>query len=89
MTHDLDQLLGRLSCRAPHPGLDAVSATVLERIAVAPSPRSDAFLMTSAVAALFAVGIGFADGRMQPEQPTMAGLDAGMALAPSTLLSGG
>ena len=89
MTDDLDQLLGRLSARAPHPGLDAVSAAVLDRVRVPAKPRRDAFLLSSALAAIIAVGIGFADGLAQPAHAEAAGLDAGLALAPSTLLGGG
>lgn len=88
MTDDLDQLLGRLSARAPHPGLDAVSASVLDRVAAPPAPRRDAFLLTSALAVVAAVGIGFAGGLTQPTHAQPLVFDAGWSLAPSTLLGG-
>lgn len=88
MTDDLDQLLGRLSRRAAHPGLDAVSQAVLDRVSASSSPRQDAFLLTSAVAAMVAVAIGFAGGLAEPAHAQATGLDAGLALAPSTLLGG-
>lgn len=86
MSEDLDQLLGRLSARAPHPGLDAVSAAVLDRVAASPVPRRDTFLLTTALAAVVAVGIGVAGGLSQPAHAQPPGLDSGWALAPSTLL---
>lgn len=89
MTDDLDQLLGRLSRRAAHPGLDALSQAVLDRVAATPAPRRDTFLLTSAIAAMVAVGIGFAGAAVEPAHAERTGLDAGMALAPSTLLGGG
>lgn len=89
MTDDLDQLLGRLSTRPPHTGLDAVSAAVLDCVAAGMPPRRDAFLLTGALAAILAVGIGFADGLARPAQAEASVLDAGLALAPSTLLGGG
>lgn len=89
MTEDLDQLLGRLAHRAAHPRLDAVSQAVLDQVAATPMPRRDTFLLTSAVAAMVAVGIGVAGGLAEPARAHATGLDAGMALAPSTLLGGG
>ena len=88
MTDDLDHLLARLSSRAPHPGLDAVSAAVLDRLGEQARPRRDAFLLSSALAAIIAVGIGFADGLARPAHAGTSGFDAGLALAPSTLLGG-
>lgn len=90
MTKDLDQLLGRLSDRAPHPGLDVMSMAVLERIAESTGPRHDPFVLASALAAVAAVGIGFASGAVEPAQAQtqVTGLDAGRSLAPSTLLGG-
>jgi hypothetical protein len=58
---DLDQLLGRLSARGAHPGLDAMSGAVLDRIA-APAPRNANLPVTGALAATLATGVGMASG---------------------------
>lgn len=89
MRDDLDDMLGRLAARPLHPGLEDMSALVLDRIA-APRPRQDRFAVTGAVAAVLAIGMGVAGGWAW-EAPThqVATLDGSWALAPSTLLSGG
>ncbi len=89
MRDDLDDMLGRLAARPPHPGLEDVSATVLDRIS-APRPRHDRFAVTGALAAVLAVGMGVAGGwAWQAPTHKVAALDSSWALAPSTLLGGG
>jgi hypothetical protein len=88
MRDDLDEMLGRLAARPVHPGLEALSASVLERIA-APRPRQDRFAVTGALAAVLAVGIGLGGSWMlQAPAPKVVSFDNSLALAPSTLLSG-
>lgn len=90
MTDDLDQLLGRLAARPPHPRLDTISAYVFARIAESPVQARGSFAAIGVLAALFAVGMGVAGGWSPPPEAHRAvALDAGHALAPSTLLGGG
>lgn len=89
MRDDLDDMLGRLAARPVHPGLEDMSASVLDRIA-APRPRQDRFAVTGALAAVLAVGMGVGGSWvMQAPVRAVATLDNGLALAPSTLLEGG
>ncbi len=88
MNDDLDKLLARISAQAPHPGLEELSAAVLDHIAASPIPRRDTFLATSAVAALVAVGVGFAGGAIKPAHAQAPTFNPAWALAPSTLLVG-
>lgn len=86
MRDDLDDMLGRLAARPVHPGLEDMSASVLERIA---APRHDRFAVTGALAAVLAVGIGLG-GSWVLQAPVRQPLtfDSSLALAPSTLLGG-
>lgn len=90
MRDDLDDMLGRLAARPVHPGLEDMSASVLDRIA-APRPRQDRFAVTGALAAVLAVGIGLGGSWVMqaPAPGRVATFDSSLALAPSTLLGGG
>lgn len=87
MNDDLDDLLGRLAVRAPHPGLDAANDAVLARIAV--PVRATSMPLAAALAALLAVGIGVTSSWAEraDARPALP-LYAGQALAPATLLVG-
>lgn len=62
---------------------------MLDRIA-APAPRNANLPVTGALAATLAVGVGMASGWSERAEARPAPvLDAGQALAPSTLLGGG
>lgn len=88
MRDDLDDMLGRMAVRAPHPGLDAVSATVLERIS-APQLRRENFVLTGALAAVLAVTMGVAGSwSSTAHAQQVATFDDSWRLAPSTLLGG-
>ncbi|WHU04044.1 MULTISPECIES: hypothetical protein [unclassified Sphingomonas] len=88
MGDDLDEMLGRLAARPVHPGLEDMSASVLDRIA-APRPRQDRFAVTGALAAVLAVGMGLGGSwAMQAPAHKVATFDSSLALAPSTLLGG-
>lgn len=88
MADDLDGLLGELGARAPRRDLDGATAAVMARIAAEPVP-GEGVGSAGIAAALVAVALGFAAGATLPG-PAHAGmlLDAGQALAPSTLLAG-
>lgn len=90
MRDDLDDMLGRMAARAPHPGLEAVSATVLERISAPAGPHRENFALTGALAAVLAVTMGVAGSWSSAAyaQP-VATFDDSWQLAPSTLLGGG
>lgn len=89
MDDELDQMLGRLAGRAPHPGLEAATGAVLDRIS-APVPRTASMPLAGALAAALAIGVGMASGWSErAEARAVPSLDAGQALAPSTLLGGG
>ncbi|MBX3595243.1 MULTISPECIES: hypothetical protein [unclassified Sphingomonas] len=88
MRDDLDDMLGRLAARPPHPGLAAVSVAVLEQISL-PQPRRDGFALSGALAAVVAVSMGVAGGWSPAARAQVATFDDSWQLAPSTLLGGG
>lgn len=88
MNDELDTLLNRLSDRGPHPGLDATTGAVLDRIG---SIRPRASLpVAGALAAALAIGVGMASGWSErADARATPPLYAGQSLAPATLLDGG
>jgi len=87
MNDELDQLLGRLGDRAPHPRLDAASDAVLARIGA--PVRAASLPLSAGLAALLAVGVGVTSAWSEraDARPALP-LYAGQALAPATLLVG-
>jgi len=86
MNDELDQLLGQLADRAPHPRLDAASDAVLACIAV--PVRTASLPLAAGLAALLAVGVGVTSAWSEraDARPALS-LYAGQALAPATLLA--
>lgn len=89
MNDELDQLLARLAERSANPDLDAMSRAVLGRVTT-PVSRATGMPLAAGLAATLAIGVGMASGWSErAEARPAAVLDAGQALAPSTLLGGG
>ena len=87
MKQDLDGILARLSAGPVPPALGGIEDAVFARIDAArevPSLRIGALAAIGAVA----IGLGSAAIAPSPAQASAPGIDASVALAPSTLLGG-